>query len=151
MREMAHTLIASFALLALLTGCNAGEVGDAPIERCVPEGACDEAMFQGGLSAALGDAGRGALIYARECARCHGEGGKGIAEARRIDLTSPAWQASMRDGTIVKTVRAGRMPTMPAFAFSDEELKDLLAHVRQLEARGAIPAPAPAAPTRKGY
>lgn len=150
MRAMAHSHLATIALAALLAGCNAGEVGDAPIERCVPEGACDEAMFQGGLSAALGNAERGAMIYARECARCHGEGGKGIAEARRIDLTSPAWQASMRDGTIVKTVRAGRMPTMPAFAFSDEELRDLLAHVRRLEASGPI-MPPPAAPTRKGY
>lgn len=147
----AHSYLATIAVAALLAACNAGEVGDAPIERCVPAGACDEAMFQGGLSAALGDAERGAIIYAKECSRCHGEAGKGIAEARRIDLTSPAWQASMRDGTIVKTVRAGRMPTMPAFTFTDEELKDLLAHVRRLEARGAMPAAAPEAPTRKGY
>jgi cytochrome c553 len=131
-------LVASFA------ACNAGELGDEPVERCVPEGACDEAMFHGGLSAAFGDASRGAALFAKECARCHGDAGKGIAEARRIDMTSPAWQASMRDGVIVKTVRGGRLPLMPAFAFSDEQLKDLLAHLRRLEV-------APASSTRKGY
>jgi hypothetical protein len=133
-------------LLAMLVfaACNAGELGDEPIDRCVPEGACDGAMFQGGLSARLGDAARGRVLYAKECARCHGEAGKGIAEAQRVDMTSPAWQASMRDGTLVKTLRAGRPPTMPAFAFGDQELKDLLAHVRSLEV-------APVSPERKGY
>jgi len=132
------------AFAAALVGCNAGEVGDTPIERCVPEGSCDEAMFRSGLSAAQGNAAAGAALYAKECARCHGEGGKGVAEARRIDMTSPAWQATMRDGTIVKTLRAGRPPVMPAFQFSDEALKDILAHLRTLQV-------APAATTRKGY
>lgn len=89
-------------------------------------------MFQSGISADQGDAQRGAAIFAKDCTRCHGDAGKGIAEARRIDMTSPAWQASLRDGVIVKTVRAGR-PPMPAFTFTDQELKDLLAHIRKLE------------------
>ena len=139
-----HRLWAPLALsLSLLGACGGGEVGDEPIERCVPEGACDPAMFQGGLTAALGDATRGAAVYQANCAKCHGPAGKGVAEARRVDMTSPAWQATMRDGTIVKTVRAGRPPAMPAFSLADQELKDLLAHIRRLEV-------APPAPTRKG-
>lgn len=144
------TAFAWFNVLAALctstlagTGCNAGDLGDTPIERCVPEDACEPAMFRGGISADQGDAARGAVIFAKECARCHGEAGKGVLEARRVDMTSPAWQASMRDGTIVKTTRAGKAP-MPAFTFADQELKDLLAHIRKLEV-------APVAPTRKGY
>jgi cytochrome c oxidase cbb3-type subunit 3 len=134
-------------LVALILGCaacNAGEVGDEPIARCVPAGQCDESMFRGGLSAALGDAARGATLYAQDCARCHGDQGKGIAEARRVDMTGPAWQASMRDGTIVKTLRAGRAPIMPAFSYESQQLKDLLAHIRTLQVN---PAPAPT----KGY
>lgn len=127
-----------------LTACNAGELGDEPIARCVPAGSCDEAMFRAGLSAELGDAARGAPLYARDCARCHGDQGKGIAEARRIDMTSAAWQASMRDGAIVKTLRAGRPPIMPAFEYEDQELKDLLAHIRTLRV-------APPATEKKGY
>jgi len=124
-------------------GCNGGDLGDTPTEQCVPEGACDESMFHGGISAEQGDATRGEVIFARDCARCHGETGKGLLEARRVDMTSPAWQASMRDGTIVKTTRAGKAP-MPAFTFADQELKDILAHIRRLEV-------APVAPTKKGY
>jgi len=136
--------LAAFASLALAAlGCNAGDLGDAPIERCVPEGACDESMFHGGISAAQGDATNGAAIFAKDCARCHGEAGKGLLEARRVDMTSPAWQASMRDGTIVKLTRAGKAP-MPAYTYADQELKDLLAHIRRLEV-------APVTPARKGY
>lgn len=127
-------------------GCAGGELGDEPIARCVPEGACNETMFQGGLSAALGDASRGAPVWARECARCHGPDGVGIAEARHIDMTSPAWQLSMRDGTIVTTLRQGRAPIMPAYTFTDDELRDLLAHIRSLKRdlpTGAQPAPSP--------
>jgi len=131
-------------VLASLAACTTGEVGDEPIERCVPEGACDGAMFRGGLSAQYGDPTRGAAIYLKECARCHGAAGKGLAEARRVDMTSPAWQASMRDGTIVSMLRTGRLPTMPAFALADQELRDLLAHLRRLEL-------SPVAPARKGY
>lgn len=140
---IASTPIATAVAVCMLA-CNAGELGDTPIERCVPEGACDEAMFQGGLSAAHGDAARGAALYQTDCARCHGDAGKGLAEARRVDMTSPAWQASMRDGTIVKTLRAGRPPTMPAFAYEDQQIKDLLAHLRGLE---VVPPPTPT----KGY
>jgi mono/diheme cytochrome c family protein len=138
----AATVLVAFAA----TGCAGGELGDEPIERCVPEGSCNEAMFQGGLSAARGDASRGAPLWARECARCHGPDGVGIAEARHIDMTSPAWQLSMRDGTIVTTLRQGRAPIMPAYTFNDDELRDLLAHIRSLKRdlpNRAQPAPSP--------
>ncbi len=137
-------LVSLFVIATALTGCGDGGVGDTPVDRCVPAGACDEHMFKAGISAEQGDAARGAAIYAKDCTRCHGETGKGLAEARRIDMTSPAWQASLRDGTIVKTVRAGRTP-MPAFTFSDQELKDLLAHIRQLEVTP------PSTPSPKSY
>lgn len=144
-RHAAPRLV-SMALATLLLGaaCSDSEVGDAPVARCVPDGSCDEAMFKTGLSAALGDATAGAALFTKECSRCHGEAGKGLLEARRVDMTSPAWQASMRDGTIAKTVRSGRMPVMPAFAFSDQQLRDLLAHIRKLE---QVPTPTP----RGGY
>lgn len=146
----------SLAVLGLalsLGACSAGELGDEAIERCVPAGACDEAMFQGGLTAARGVAEQGQQTWMRECSRCHGADGVGIAEARLIDMSSPAWQLSLRDGTLVKTIRAGRAPIMPAYTFSDDELRDLLAFIRSLKAdgprqrQGAEPAPG----TRGGY
>ncbi len=118
---------------SIASGCAAGESGDEVISRCFPEGACDEAMFQGGLSAARGVAAQGSPLWARECARCHGPDGVGLAEARHVDMTSPAWQLSLRDGTLVATIRQGRAPVMPAYSFGDDELRDLLAHIRSFK------------------
>jgi mono/diheme cytochrome c family protein len=132
-RVRLYLTIISAATLA--QACGAGDLGDSTVERCVPEGACDPSMFKGGISAALGSAERGRSLFERECVRCHGADGLGLAEARHIDMTSPAWQASLRDPTLVKIVRSGRPPLMPAFSFGDDELRDLLAHIRSLEAR----------------
>ena len=135
-------------------GCGGGDVGDAPVARCYPEGACPESMFATGIKATLGDPAAGARIFAANCARCHGAEGVGIADARHIDLGSAAWQASMRDAAIVATVRAGRGTAMPAFTFTEQELRDLLAHVRGLVRTGK-PLPGTATPPpdakRGGY
>jgi len=137
---------------ALAAGaCDRGDLGDEPVARCVPEGACDEAMFQHGIKASLGDAARGAKVFADNCTRCHGEAGVGIGDAAAIDMTSPAWQASQRDALIVKSVRAGRGTRMPAFTFDDQVLRDLLAHVRRLEVRPKAIVPPTAAPPKAGY
>lgn len=140
-----------FMTCVFALGCAGGEVGDEVIGRCVPAGACDEAMFQGGLSAARGDATRGAPLWARECSRCHGPDGVGLAEAKHVDMTSPAWQLSLRDGTLVATIRQGRAPVMPAYSFNDDELRDLLAHIRSLKRDRPAGRPAPVAPSPGGY
>lgn len=118
-----------------LAGCDRGDLGDTPVSRCVPEGACDDAMFQVGIKASLGDARAGQKTFVDNCARCHGLAGVGEGDAQAIDMTSPAWQASQRDAAIVKSVRAGRGMRMPAFSFDDQTLRDLLAYVRRLEVR----------------
>lgn len=133
---------APWALVLALSACGGNELGDAPVSRCVPHGSCDPAMFRAGLSAALGDATRGRALFGANCARCHGSNGIGVAEARRIDMGSAAWQASMRDAGIVATVRAGRGAAMPAFRFSDDEHRNLLAFIRSLVRTGE-PATAP--------
>lgn len=136
----------------ILVGCGGNEVGDTPVSRCVPDGACDEAMFRSGLSAALGDAATGRTLYDANCARCHGDDGVGIAEARRIDMGSAAWQASMRDAGIVATVRAGRGASMPAFRLTDDEHRHLLAFIRSLVRSGEPARPTTAdEPARGGY
>lgn len=139
--SLVTALLAAASTIGML-GCSRGDLGSELVSRCVPAGACDDKMFQGGIKASLGDATRGAKLFADNCVKCHGATGHGEADAKAIDMTSPAWQASLRDAAIVKTVRSGRGQKMPAFSFDDQALRDLLAHVRKLEVR-----PAPAAGT----
>jgi len=149
-------LAAVIAAAFLWTGCGGNEVGDTPVSRCVPEGACPDNILETGIQASLGDPAAGAAIFTANCTRCHGEAGIGLADARRIDMSSPAWQASMRDSGIVATVRAGRGALMPAFTFTDQELRDILARIRDLVREGTAPQPGvqpttPDEPSRGGY
>lgn len=143
-------------LAALVAGCGGNETGEAPVSRCYPENACSDEMFRSGIRASLGDAKAGSATFSANCTRCHGADGAGIGDARHIDMGSPAWQASMRDSGIVATVRAGRGASMPAFAFKEQELRDLLAYTRSLvrtpgtQAPGAV-APAEPDSDRGGY
>jgi len=130
-------LLVLLPLVTTVAACGGGDLGEEPVERCVPVGTCDDAMFQGGIKAALGDHTRGQKLFLDNCAKCHTATGKGEGDAKVIDMTSSAWQASLRDSAIVKTVRGGRGTKMPAFSFDDQQLRDLLAHVRTLEVRVA--------------
>lgn len=131
--RLASRLFASCLSALALAACGDGSIGHAPVARCHPSPeACPPAMFQGGLRAELGTPSAGARVYADNCARCHGPDGRGLADARHIDMTSAAWQASLRDSGIIATVRAGRGPKMPAFDLDDGPLRDLLAHIRSL-------------------
>ncbi len=86
-----------------------------------------------------GDAGRGASIFARQCAGCHDPGEKGQVAPT---LSSKTFQEKAGDGMILETIARGRPGTaMVAFAgpggagFSKEELSDLLAYIRSLASR----------------
>jgi mono/diheme cytochrome c family protein len=86
-----------------------------------------------------GDAGRGASIFARQCAGCHDPGEKGQVAPT---LSSKTFQEKAGDGMILETIARGRPGTaMVAFAgpggagFSKGELSDLLAYIRSLASR----------------
>lgn len=120
-------------VLTLIAACDRGSVGHKPIKRCVPQGQCDPSMFKTGLTAAAGDAGKGAGLFQQHCATCHGPDGRGTVQAPGIDLTSAVWQSRYRDGEIASIIRGGRPPKMPAFSLPDAQLRDLVAHVRSLK------------------
>ena len=79
-----------------------------------------------------GDAGRGAALFAQECAGCHGLDGKGLIAPA---LANPVFQQAASDEFIAQTIRAGRENTpMPAFGragFNEQQIGDLLAYVRK--------------------
>jgi len=83
-----------------------------------------------------GDANNGLTLFLRNCAGCHGMDGRGgIAP----EIGNPVFQRAASDEFIVHTIRNGRPATpMPAFqrpdapALSDQDIADLLAHIRTL-------------------
>ncbi len=88
-----------------------------------------------------GDPARGSVLFAQNCAACHGPAGRGGVAP---ELGNPVFQQSATDEFIVTTIRSGRPRTaMPAFerpdapALSDQDIGDLLTFVRTLG--GATP------------
>ncbi|MCC7168702.1 MAG: c-type cytochrome, partial [Rhodospirillales bacterium] len=81
-----------------------------------------------------GDAERGAAIYTRDCARCHGDAGQGDTATT---LNNAVFQDTASDGFILRTIELGRRGTdMPAYddTLSAPELADVVRFVRTLRA-----------------
>ncbi|MEC9071209.1 MAG: cytochrome c [Myxococcota bacterium] len=128
-----------------LTACQQGSVGGEPVSICVPEGACGEAMFQGGLRGAEANLEQGGALYQSTCASCHGPGGEGMDKTQRVDFRDPVWHARFQDKAIADTILRGRPPLMPPVPMNESQLRDVIAHLRSLK-KGEAP-PAPSAPT----
>jgi len=85
-----------------------------------------------------GDPGRGAEVYAQNCAACHGEAGGGRDEAPAApngapSLNNPVFLATASDGFIRRSIAEGREGTpMPAYAgpLSDRQIDDLVTLIR---------------------
>lgn len=83
-----------------------------------------------------GDAPRGAALFARQCASCHGPAGKG---GLGPSLTSGVFQGSATDGFLYATIAYGRVDTaMPAFlgthagSYGEADIRALVSHLRAL-------------------
>lgn len=108
-------------------------MGHEAHSRCYPEGACDEAMFQGGIKGGTADLAAGKALFAAQCASCHGPQGEGLETTKRHDFTSAIWHAGRKDLDIADAILRGRAPMMPAIALSESQLRDVIAHVRSLK------------------
>lgn len=77
---------------------------------------------------------RGEVIFAENCAACHGEQGEGITEFGAPPLNNNIWLYGGDFETIVETVTNGRKGQMPAFGakFSPDEIKKLAVYVHSL-------------------
>lgn len=97
---------------------------------------------------AVGDAGRGAAIFLRNCSGCHGGNGAGRVAP---SLNSPVFLATATDSYLYTTIAGGRRNTaMPAFrsktGLTDEAIFDLIRFLRTLGAPAA-PKTTPQNPT----
>ena len=89
------------------------------------------------LSARAADA---KAIYAKDCAKCHGEDGKGETKMGKKngakDYTNPKVQAELKDDAAFKAIKEGlkdkdgKVLMNPAENLSDDEIKGLIAYLR---------------------
>jgi cytochrome c oxidase cbb3-type subunit 3/ubiquinol-cytochrome c reductase cytochrome c subunit len=94
----------------------------------------------------MGDATRGADIYARECARCHAVHGLG---GPNISIGNPDLLSTASDGFLRYAIRSGRSGTvMAGFAASlgEQGVDDVIALLRTWQSGGASMRPPPARP-----
>jgi mono/diheme cytochrome c family protein len=96
----------------LVTGCTADDAGPAvPIDP--------------------------AVMYAQNCARCHGANGRGDPEIKKTlavrDFSDPAFLAKATTDDLVRTIMAGK-GQMPAFgaSLSMPKIQSLSGYVRRL-------------------
>ena len=90
----------------------------------------------------LTSATRGGMLFAQNCARCHGGGGKGDGPegvnlpSRPRDLTAPRVHG-LADGEIFQTISAGR-GYMPSWQdrLSELQIWDLVNYIRTLSPEG---------------
>lgn len=97
-----------------------------------------------------GDVSRGGELFAKNCVQCHGEegsGGKGtgvtFSRKRDLPIIAPAlnnagFLAAASDTMIRNTIRNGRegtpMTSMLAAGISEDDIDDVVAYIRSLEA-----------------
>ena len=98
-----------------------------------------------GVSFAQGNITKGKGLFDKNCASCHGAGGKGdgVAAAslnpKPKDLTDKATMAGLKDEQLIEVIKkggaaVGKSPLMPPFgaALKDPDVQDVMAFIRSL-------------------
>jgi cytochrome c oxidase cbb3-type subunit 3 len=77
----------------------------------------------------------GAALFTANCAKCHGQDGRGIPKYLKKgqkDFTDVKWQKSRTDAQLTKVIADGKGEYMPPWKdkFSPEEIKGLVGKIR---------------------
>ncbi len=90
--------------------------------------------LSGGESGAGADLEAGKILFADNCAACHGEDGKGLTELGAPNLADKIWLFGGDLASIVETVTNGRKGVMPAWTgrLDDVTVKSLAVFVHSL-------------------
>lgn len=127
------------ALGVFLGGCLRAPQGAPPVPQPVP-GA------QPGPAAPVANAARGKELWANTCVSCHGVDARGLPGLGK-DLVKPsAWMAKQNEAQLQEFVKKGRSVADPENttkvdmppkggnpALTDQDIADIVAHVRELQ------------------
>ncbi|MEO9611989.1 MAG: cytochrome-c oxidase, cbb3-type subunit III [Nitratireductor sp.] len=97
----------------------------------------DAANYVVSLSGGAADAAaaeRGQTVYAENCAACHGDDGKGMADLGAPDLTDAIWLYGSTVADIANQMRAPKHGVMPGWGerLGDVTVKELAVYVHSL-------------------
>lgn len=97
-----------------------------------------------------GQEARGAEVYKKQCASCHGDDGKGLREFGAPNLTDKIWLYGGDRHSIYKTVYSSRAGMMPAWKerLDENTLRQLTLYLHQLGGGEEEPENVPAGPTK---
>lgn len=107
--------------------CACGLLEDDDDEDDDVDESVDEGDHTGWTGVVVGDAERGATIYAASCAACHGASGLGGAGGPSLAKEV----AGESDEELVETIREGEDDMPPFPNLSEQDLADLIAWLRQ--------------------
>src|SRR5262249_11485963 len=93
-----------------------------------------------GAQTGKGKSGGGgtAALYAKQCAKCHLEDGKGLERLSPRSFADAKWQSTHTDAAIAKSIREGK-DTMPSFkdTLSAAQISALVKHIRGFKPKAA--------------
>ena len=135
MRKFMFLFLVTIVLALVLVACGGGG-SEAPAEE--PAAPADQPVSEG-------DAAAGAALFTGTCSACHGPDGKGLPNLGK-DFTASEFVKTSSDAELLAFVKVGRPAGDPANdtgvdmppkggnpALSDEDILDIIAHVRTLQ------------------
>ncbi|ORE89997.1 cytochrome-c oxidase, cbb3-type subunit III [Aurantimonas sp. 22II-16-19i] len=107
---------------------------DGILDRAQIGDVADYVLTLGGTAADPAAAERGAVVYAENCAACHGDGGEGMREVGAPALNDAIWLFGGAKDDIVRQVTTPRHGVMPAWGtrLGETTVKELTVYVHSL-------------------